>query len=229
MPTHFSSGVSNTQVGDPLYQYGMLDPTKWHTYFNDFDEPPLATEWTLTAIEVGAGSSTVAVADADGGIARITTAANEDDGLALEMLGESWLVETGKKLFMKTRFSVGDAIQSDMIIGLHSTDSTPLDATMRFAWITADGAATMLFNVDDNTTDADSSTLVTLADDTFVSVAAYWDGVNKIELYVNDVLTETLTTTAIPGAEMAIGFGYWNGAAGAETTDIDYILVAKER
>ena len=38
-----------------------------------------------------------------------------------------------------------------------------------------------------------------------------------------------MTSQTPPAAEMAVGFGYLNGAAGAETTDIDYIFVAKER
>ena len=31
MPTHFTNGVSNRAVGNPLYEWGYLDPTKYHT------------------------------------------------------------------------------------------------------------------------------------------------------------------------------------------------------
>ena len=87
----------------------------------------------------------------------------------------------------------------------------------------------MYFNNDDNTTDSDSATVATVADNTFITLAAYWDGVSSIKLYANDVLVTTMTDITVPAAEMAVGFGYWNGAAGAETTDFDYIFVAKER
>jgi hypothetical protein len=162
-------------------------------------------------------------------VARVTTAANDLDGICAEWLAESFLMETGKKAFIKGRLSVGDAIQSAWIFGLHSTDATPRDATMRFFFESVDASADVYFNVDNNTTDSDSSTVATLADDTFITLAAYWDGVSSIKLYANDALVTTMTGVTVPAAEMAVGFGYWNGAAGAETTDFDYIFVAKER
>jgi hypothetical protein len=229
MPTHFTNGVSNVVVGNPLYEFGMLDPTKYHVFFDDFDTTPIAAQWTLTATSVGAGTSAITVPDADGGLARITTAANEDDGIFAEWISETFLLESGKKTFMKTRISVGDAIQSDWIVGLHSTDTTPQDATMRFQFESVDASAVVYFNNDDNTTDTDSATIATLSDDTFITLAVYYDGVTSIKCYANDVLVDTMTSIGVPGAEMAVGFGYLNGAAGAETADIDYILVAKER
>lgn len=227
-PTRYPNGVTNVAKTDPLGMFGMPDPTKWHVYFNDFDQD-IPSDWTETATSAGTGTSAAAVTDADGGVLRITTAANEDDGLFIESPGESFLIEAGKKAFIKARFQVGDAAQSDLIIGLHSTDTTPLDATLRFAFVSEDGSAALFFNVDDDTTDEDSSTVATLADDTWITVAAYYDGKGTIELYADGSKITTMTDVDVPGAEMAIGFGYLNGAAGAETTDFDYILVAKER
>lgn len=229
MPTHFTNGVSNTTPGDPLYEFGMLDPTKWHIFFDDFNHEPLSTEWTITATSAGAGTSAISTPDVAGGIARITTAANENDGLFAQTIGEIFLLQDGKKAFLKTRISVGDAAQSDWVVGLHSTDTTPQDATMRFLFESVDGSAAVYFNVDDNTTDTDSATLATVADDTFLTLAVYWDGVDSIKCYANDVLIDTISSVDVPGAEMAVGFGYLNGAAGAETTDLDYIFVANER
>jgi len=229
MPTHFTNGVSNVVPGNPLYEFGMLDPTKWHVFWDDFDTTPIAAQWTLTATSAGAGTSAITVPDADDGLARITTAGNDNDGIFAEWISETFLLEDNKKTFLKTRFQVGDATQSDLIIGLHSTDTTPLDATMRFAFISEDASASVFFNNDDNTTDTDSASLATLADDTFITLAAYWDGISTIYTYANDVLIDRMESVDVPGAEMAVGFGYLNGAAGAETTDIDYIFVAKER
>ena len=226
-PSRFPNGVTNVGRSADTYMLPFLDPTEWHVYFNDFDDDLVS--WTETATSVGTGTSAAAIADADGGILRITTAANDNDGLFIESQGESFLIEDGKKAYIKARFALGDATQSDFIIGLHSTDTTPQDATMRFFFESVDGSAALYFNVDDDTTDADSDTVATLADDTFVVVAAYWDGKGNIELFANGSKITTMTDVDVPGAEMAIGIGYLNGAAGAETTDIDYILVAKER
>jgi len=228
-PTRFPSGVTNVTKTDPLGMFGMPDPTSWHVYFNDFDEYNSTDNWTETATSAGSGTSATSFADVDGGAVRITTAANENDGLFAEKSGESFLIETGKKAFIKTRLRVGDATQSDLIVGLHSTDTTPLDATLRFAFISEDGSASVFFNVDDNTTDADSDSVATLADDTWITLAAYYDGKGNIELYADGEKQTTMTSVDVPGDNMAVGFGYLNGAAGAETTDIDYILIAKER
>jgi len=225
--TSFPNGITNVGPGKDTSLLPFPDPTRHQVYFNDFHEDVVG--WTETATSVGVGTSAAAIADAAGGILQITTAANEDDGLFLESQGESFLLESGKKTWVKARFSVGDAIQSDLIVGLHSTDTTPLDAALRFAFISEDGSAALFFNVDDNTTDADSGTVATLADDTFVQVAAYYDGGTKITLYLNDVPVQTMTSVSLPGAEMAMGIGYLNGAAGAETSDFDYIMVVKER
>lgn len=225
-PTRFPGGVTNVASTKDTGMLPFPDPTRYHVYFNDFDEDLVG--WTETATSAGTGTSAAAIADADGGILQITTAANENDGLFIESQGESFLMEAGKKLWLKARFALGDAIQSDFIIGLHSTDTTPQDATLRFLFESVDGSAALYFNVDDNTTDADSGTLATLADDTFVTVCAYFDGAD-LHLYVNDVKVETMTAIGVPGAEMAMGIGYLNGAAGAETTDIDYLMVVKER
>lgn len=227
-PTRLPNGITNVNKDNPMGMLGMLDPTKYHVWWNDFEDFT-AGEWTETATSVGSGTSAVTTPDEDGGLARITTAANDNDGLFAEWNAETFLIETGKKTWIKARFQVGDAIQSDLIIGLHSTDTTPLDATLRFAFISEDGSASLFFNVDDNTTDADSSTVATLTDDAFISVGAYYDGKGDIKLFLNDALITTMTGVGVPGAEMAVGFGYLNGASGAETTDFDYLLVIKER
>ena len=228
MTTRYPNGITNVAPTAPMGALGMPDPTKYHVWFDDFDDFD-TNMWTVTATSAGTGTSAVSVPDADGGLARITTAANENDGLFAEWDSETFKVEAGKKMWIKARFQVGDAIQSDLIIGLHSTDTTPLDATLRFAFISEDGSAALFFNVDDDTTDADSGTVATLEDDTFITVAAYYDGKGNIALFANDVQVASMTDVDVPGAELAVGFGYLNGAAGAETTDLDYLCVIKER
>ena len=232
MPTHFTNGVSDVIPGNPLYELGRLDPTKYHIIWDDFITEPFATEWTLTVIEAGAGNTLLSTPDEEGGLVRVTTAANENDGIWVQTIGETFLMAAGKQTWIKSRIQVGDAIQSDWVIGLHTTSTTPQSATMRFLFESVDGSAVVTFNNDNNTDDTDSAALVTMTDDTFVTLAAYYDGVDNIRLYVNDASVDVMTGITVPAgaaAEMAAGFGYINGAAGAETTDVDYILVVKER
>jgi len=64
--TNFDSGITNAPKASTAGNLGHLDPTQWHTYFNDFDTY-VAGEWTITTTEGGAGSATEALADVDGG------------------------------------------------------------------------------------------------------------------------------------------------------------------
>lgn len=229
IPTRFPSGLNDRVSTNRLGTLPMLDPTKYVVFFEDFMRYDSA-QYTETATSVGAGTSALAVIDGVGGVARLTTAANENDGAFYEHNIETFRVATGKQVWIAARFQVGDAAQSDLIIGLHSTDTTPQDATYRALFESVDGSAALYFNVDDNTTDADSSTVATLADDTWIEVAAHWDGVDTITLWADGSQITSMTSVSPPGAnDLAVGFGYLNGAAGAETTDFDYILVIAER
>jgi hypothetical protein len=151
--------------------------------------------------------------------------------VCLEAQGESWKFTSGKKLWIVARFSIADADDSDVYIGLHTTDTNPFSTapTQRAYFRLTEGSAALVFNVDDNSTDATSGTVATLADATMVEVAAYYDGVTTIELYANGAKTAVMTGVAIPDTELALGFGVATGAAAVRTMLVDYLFVAKER
>ena len=83
-PSRFPSGLTDNNSTTAMGMLPILDPSKFHVFFDDFDTTPIAAQWTLTATSAGAGTSAVTVPDADGGLARITTAANDNDGLFAE-------------------------------------------------------------------------------------------------------------------------------------------------
>lgn len=229
-PSRFPNGITNVGTTADTYQMPFADPTRYHMVFDDFDWYFDSTNvWTVTATSAGSGTSAFSTIDADGGVVRLSTAGNESDGAFAELgTGENFTIESGKKAWVKARFRLGDATESDFIIGLHSSDTTPLDATLRFAFI-AESDGNLVFNVDDDTTDVDSDTVVALEDDTWTVVCAYWDGKGRIELFANDVKVAAMNAVDVPAGEMALGFGALNGASGEQDVDFDYILVAKER
>ena len=232
MPTtRFPNGVTNVAPASPLAEFGAPSPFKFHSYFNDFDVFT-AGDWTITVVDGGTDSAQVtSVADADGGVLTVTTNNADNDNVCLEAQGESWKFEAGKKLWLAARFSVSDADDSDLVIGLHSTDTNPFStAPAQRAWFAlTEGAATLTFNVDNNTVDASSGTVVTLADATMVEVAAYYDGATTITLYANGAKAGEMTGVAIPATELALGFAVQTGAAAVRTMLVDYLFVAKER
>lgn len=229
MPTRFKNGLNNSAPSDDLSELIILDPTKVHSYFNDFDTYT-AADWTITTTEAGAGSATEALTDADGGVLLITNDDADNDRDFFNKVGESFLMASGKKAWFKARFKVSDATQSDFVMGLQITDTTPLDVTDGIFFQKDDGDANLDFYVEKNNTATSATAITTVSDDTYLTVAFYYNGDDKVEYFVDNVKLGALATTNLPDdEELTISFGIQNGEAVAKTMSVDYIFVAKER
>lgn len=228
MTTRFPNGVTNTK-NTTMGDFIALDPTQAHVFFDDFDTYT-AAQWTITTTEAGSGDATEALTDADGGVLLITNDDADDDADFFNKVGESFLFETGKKLWFKARFKVSDATQSDVVIGLQITDTTPLDVSDGVFFLKSDADTAFDFLVEKDGTATTTSEVATLADDTYITLGFYYNGVDAIQVFANDVHVATSVTTNLPDDEvLTISFGIQNGEAAAKTMSVDYILAAKER
>lgn len=224
--TRFPNGVTNVGEDSLFAAMGQLAPTKFHTYWEDFDYYT-AANWTVTETQAGA---TQALTDGDGGLLLLTNSAADNDLNALQKVGESFRFESGKKLFFESRFKVNDATQSDVVMGLQITDATPLDVSDGVFFIKPDDAATVNFLVEKNNTATTASAIATMADDTFIRLGFFYDGIDAVFYYVNGVLAgKSATTNLVDDEDLTISFAIQNGAAAAKTMTVDYIFVAKER
>ena len=224
--TRFPNGVTNVGEDSPFADLAMPAPTKFHTYFEDFDYY-VAGNWTVTETQAGA---TQALTDGDGGLLLITNTAADDDLVALQKVGESYRFASGKELFFEARFKVSDATQSDVVIGLQITDATPLDVSDGVFFIKADGSTSVSLLVEKNGTATTTSSVATMANDTFISLGFYYDGASSIQYSVNGVVVGTSVTTNLPDDEdMTVTIALQNGEAVAKTMTVDYVFVAKER
>ena len=235
MPTtNFPNGATNNTAQNALGQMVLQDPTKAHTYFNDFDNY-LASEWTITTTEAGTGSATEALTNADGGVLLVTNAAGDNDNDFFNKVGESFLMEAGKPAYFKARFAVSDAIESVFIVGLQITDTTPLAVSDGIYFQKNVGDTILDFHVTKNSTSTSASAITSVADDTYLTVAFYYDGVDKIDYYAgtdsaNPTWRGRSVTTNLPdNEELTISFGIQNGEAVAKTMSVDYIFASKER
>lgn len=227
--TRFPSGVTNVEKASTLGAMGQPDPTKFYTYFDDFNYFS-AADWTITTTEAGAGSATEALTDAAGGVLLITNDDADNDADFFNKVGESFSFESGKKLWFKSRFKVSDATQSDFIIGLQITDTTPLDVTDGVFFQKDDGDASLDFHVEKDGTATTASAVATIVDDTYVTVGFYYNGSDELQYFVDDAKVGTSVTTNLPDDEvLTVSFGIQNGEAAAKTMSIDYILAVKER
>jgi hypothetical protein len=235
-PVRYPNGVTTTDVTNPLGQFGMPDPTKWYVWFDDFDNFE-ADQWIITTTEAGAGDATEATASGNGGILVITNDAADNDLDFLQWSGDdaSTAIETfkfiaGKKTIFKARFKVSDATQSDFVMGLQITDTTPIAVTDGVYWRKDDGDANLDFVVIKDSTATTATAASTCADDTYMTLAFYYDGKSGIEYYKDDVkLGTSVTTNLCDDEELTISFGIQNGEAVAKIMTIDYIFAATER
>jgi len=231
-PVRFPFGVTNVEKHTPFAQLGLPLPMTYHTYFNDFDHY-VAGDWTITNVGT---TPTQALTDVDGGALLLTMAATDDSSSFLQKKGESFLPTSGKKLFFAARFKVSDATQSDFVVGLQVTDTTPLDVTDGIYFQKDDGDANVDFYVSKDATTGRSTTTAatTVTTDTFLELAFYFDGKRYVTLWKDRLqvgvvdLTTTLATY-LPDTELTISFGVQNGEAVAKTMTVDYIFAAQER
>lgn len=227
--TRFPNGVTNVAENDLFCNLAMPDPTQYHTYFDDFDTYT-AAQWTVTETSA---TATQALADGDGGWLLLTNSTEDDSLNALQKVGESFLMESGKQAFFKARFKVSDATQSDVVIGLQITDATPLDVSDGIYFLKSDGAATVDLVCRKNaTTGSNTATAVaTLSDDTFVTLGWYYDGQGNLTYSVNNSVTGSMSASSsyLPDTELTVSFAIQNGAAAAKTMTVDYIYAAKQR
>lgn len=235
-PARFPNGVTNVDPVDPLAQLGMLDPTRYHVWFDDFDDYA-AADWVITTVEAGASSASEAVAaGADGGVLVITNDTNDTDADYLQWSGadsattvESFKFEVGKKLFFKSRWKISAVTDLAVVMGLQITDTTPIDVTDGVFFYKADLSTTLSLVVEKNNT-ATTTTATTMVADTYVVTAFYYNGKDAIEVWVDGVKVGTSAVTNLPDdEELTISFGMLNGAAVGHVLSIDYIFVAKER
>ena len=227
--TRFPNGITNAAEGSLFADMVKPDPTKFHEYFNDFDNYT-AGDWVVTETDAGA---TQALTAGDGGLLLITNTAADDDLVALQKTPAAFSLTAGKKAFFRARFKVSDATQSDIVIGLQVVDTTPLDVTDGIYFLKADGAATADFICRKNATtgSTSASAVATLANDTFISVGFYYDGVSKVYYAVDDTVKGYLDASSsyLPDTVCTVSFALQNGEAVAKTMTVDYIYAAIER
>ena len=232
MTTHFTSGVTNVTATGSGGKLKLPDPIKFHQQTLDFDKYT-AGDWVITTTEAGTGSATEALTSADGGVLLLTNAAadNDFDSLQWGAPYESYLYESGKDFFFKCRVKVNGATQSDMIVGLHITDTSPVAAiTDGIYFLKSDGSTTVSLVVNKDSS-ATTTSAGTMADDTWTTLGYYYSTKDrKFYIYKDNVQVGTSVNTNAPNdEEIALSFTIHNEEAVAKTMSIDYLVAGKER
>tara|TARA_R110000765_G_scaffold79946_1_gene157047 strand:- start:420 stop:845 length:426 start_codon:yes stop_codon:yes gene_type:complete len=141
-------------------------------------------------------------------------------------------------MFFTSRFKTNDATQSEILMGLQITDTSPLDVTDGIYFLKVDGDTQPDLVIEkDNDFGLSVLEMSAMANDTFVTLSFEYDpldvatGGPVFRAYQDNVkVGEIASTTNAPDDEnLTISFGIKNGEAAAKTLSIDYILAAVER
>ena len=208
--------------------YPQPDPTRYVRYYNDF-HVYTAGDWTVTETQ---GGATQAIVAGHGGILALVNSATEDDVNSIQLTQETFKFAAARKTWLRARFKVSDATESDLLIGLAITDTSPL------ASLPSDGV--FLYKEDGSTTlslhvrkDAASSTSTvgTMASDTYVKVEVYFDGNLTWRVFLNGAEVQSIVgATNLPDdEELTVTLALQAGSANARTLSVDYIEAVMER
>jgi hypothetical protein len=202
----------------------------FYQYANDFMTYN-SGDFTITTTEAGTGSATEALTSGAGGQLLLTNAAGDNDLDFLQLKGESFKLSSSKRAFFEARFKVSDATQSDVVMGLQITDTTPLAVSDGVYFLKDDGDTNLDFHIEKNGTDTTTSAVTTLADDTFVTVGFFIDpSTSQVSYFIGSAEPVGVVNTNLPDdEELTVSFGIQNGEAAAKTMTIDYINVICER
>ena len=226
-----------------LCYYDAANPQRWLDlwgpnavhFVQNFTQLPIddttgdPTEYATTVVEAGAGDSTIALTPGAGGLAVMTSAANENDGIQIQLNGEAFLMDDAYPLYCGCRFKVEDADQTDFLFGVCITDTTLLGGMTDGVYVqTVDATAAMTLEIEKDST-ATKIAIGTLTDDTFVIVEFIFDGTN-IDCWVDGTLQTRPVNTNLPDdEELTPSLAMLTGEAVANTVTIDWLRVFQIR
>ena len=130
--------MKTAKVNDAFVIEHETLPTRWLDIFGECQKYSLdngfatddttgdPSQFVMTVVEAGAGDTTCVNATSRGDSMLITTAANEYDGINLQLKGEAFELDSAKPMYFGCKLKVSDATQSDLLIGLAETDTALL-------------------------------------------------------------------------------------------------------
>lgn len=233
--TRFPGGLCDASESGAFSVYAGMRPNRYHEYFNDFDNY-VSGDWVLT--ETAAGS-TEAIVSADGGILAITNAAaGATDEASIQWAGGSGAAKTTftwdstKDMMVAARFKVDDATNTALLIGLASTDTTPVASLPSDGiFFYKAGAATALVASARKSGTSTSVACGAMADDTYLeAVFRYRADTGNWHAFINDVSVGTFAGSSVsPTAGIGMTIGLLNASAAAHVLSVDWLFISKQR
>ena len=207
-----------------------------HEFFDDFIFSGVASDaitgWSVTLVEAGGGESTITQPDGAGGKLLLTTDANENDGVQMQVTGESFgPVNTPSALYFGIRFQADEATQNDIFAGLSITDTTVLatQPTDSIHLDKLDGVTAITGHINKNSTATDSASTATMAAATNTIWEWYYDGLlttPTVEFFVDGVSLGIVSGANLVDDELLTPtIAILAGSAAVRTMTVDWLRV----
>lgn len=220
--TNFENGLNNRNAADLFGSMAQLDPTRFHSWMEDFDEF-IAAQWTL----VTTGST--AQQSFNGGALRLVTGAVATNEESLIKTPANFRIDTLGPTYFRAKFEVDEASDCNINVGL--ADAAALDPNNGIQFRSDTGDLDIDIIAERGGTQIDAATAIAqLADDTAVSLEFFWDGIDRCYFGVNGTPRGFLDLSAnVPLGNLSPTLSVFAGASGAVTLDLDYLFAATER
>jgi hypothetical protein len=215
-----------------LYDAFGENVTKYITQFQSLpadDSTTDPTEFVVTMVEIGAGTSSAVIDDISGGALTITTAGNENDGCSLQLgnanTGEWVDLSDPTVCYFGVKFQVNDADQTDVFLGAAVTDTAILGGvTDSIGFRSVDETGVLNFILEKDSVES-TTAVATLTDAADVTAEFYYDGTN-VKAYINgtEAASVARTDASFPNDElMRLSIEFLTGEAVANTCTIKWV------
>lgn len=243
----FIGGVTDVASNDPMASLGIIDPTKYAVFFDDFtqldtadypaDSDGVAKLYTVALdaeldYDVSFGGTTGAII--------FTTEGGDTEGGQFSTTASPFKLTAGKKAFFECKFNTtagaGTIGQESFFFGLATKQAstnfiddagTALAVDNAWGFVTFDAEAGVDAVVRASDEQSVSTDLHTLVSGTEYVYSVYYDGVDS-HFYVDGVFKATITGTH-PTAAIGPMVHYKSQEAAVKVLTLDYLFAAVER
>ena len=195
------------------------------------------TEWTWSPVEIGAGTTTGVINTVAAGEFLITNAGNNDDGINMQIKGESFKCEDGKPLYFGVKMKISHATLSELFIGVGITDTDWAGGISDGMYFEKLAAGTGVSAVTEDTAETQTDNVAVMDTDYHI-YELYYDGVlttaataGTVTFWIDGVQVAQHTTAAniTIDTEITPTIEFTNGDAVVRTANVDWLRVIHPR
>jgi hypothetical protein len=219
--TNFENGLNNRNASSLFGSMAQLDPSRFHTFMEDFDEF-VAAQWTL--VTTGATAQIAA----DGGVLQLTTGAVATNEESMIKVPDNFDITQPRPTYFRAKIEVDEATECNINVGLADSAALVPNNCIQFRKDTSDLDLDVLLR--SGSADIDVALAVaSIANATSFTVEFYWDGQDRIYYGANGTPLGFLDASTLPVGPLAPTLSVFAGASGAVALDLDYLFAATER